>query len=309
MTQNIFITGASGCVGHYVFRRLIADSQYHLHLLVRNPKKLQFDPDAYPNLTVYQGDLGQIENYKEVLKTMDQVIHLAAAWGGGNTPFEINLDASLKLFQLLEDSRCHRILYFSTASILNDRHQPMPEAGKLGSDYIRSKYICHEKLPNLKVYDKIITLYPTVIFGGDKENPYTPVSLGIPEVARWVKIARFLRVDGSLHFIHAHDIAMVVQHIVEHGSSEKNIVLGNPNITAEEVIREFADYLGYKIPFTINLSPPLVQLIIKVFNIQIDPFERFQMETRHLRYNATNPETLGIHSKYSTLKGILSDYI
>ncbi len=309
MTQNIFITGASGCVGHYVFRRLVADPQYHLHLLVRNPKKLQFDPDTYPNVTVHQGDLGQIENYKEVLKTMDQVIHLAAAWGGGNTPFEINVDASLKLFQILEDAQCHRILYFSTASILNDRHQPMPEAGELGSDYIRSKYTCHEKLSPLKVYDKIITLYPTVIFGGDKENPYTPVSSGISEVARWVKIARFLRVDGSLHFIHAQDIAIVVQHIVEHGSLEKNVVLGNPNITAGEVIREFADYLGYKIPFTINLSPPLIQLIIKVFNIQIDPFEHFQMEMRHLRYKTTNPETLGIRAQYSTLKEILSDYI
>jgi nucleoside-diphosphate-sugar epimerase len=309
MTQNIFITGASGCVGHYVFHRLVADPQYHLHLLVRNPKKLQFDPDAYSNVTVHHGDLGQIENYKEVLKTMDQVVHLAAAWGGGNTPFEINVDASLKLFHILEDSQCHQILYFSTASFLDNRHQPFPEAGKLGSDYIRSKYVCHEKLPDLKVYDKIITLYPTVIFGGDKEHPYTPVSSGIPEVARWVKIARFLRVDGSLHFIHAHDIAIVVKHILDHGSLEKNIVLGNPNISAEEIIREFADYLGYKIPFTINLSPPLIQLIIKIFNIQIDPFERFQIKIRHFRYRATNAETLGTPSKYSTLRGILSDYI
>ncbi len=309
MTQNIFITGASGCVGHYVFRRLVADPQYHLHLLVRNPKKLQFAPDAYPNVTVHQGDLGQIENYKEVLKMMDQVIHLAAAWGGGNTPFEINVDASLKLFQLLEDSQCHRILYFSTASILDKNHQSVPEAGALGGDYIRSKYVCHEKLPGLKVYDKIVTLYPTVIFGGDKENPYTPVSSGIPEVARWVKIARFLRVDGSLHFIHAHDIALVVKHIADHGAPEKNIVLGNANISAEEVLREFSDYLGYKIPFTINLSAPLIQFIIKVFNIQMNPYDRFLMEMRHLQYSAINPETLGIPSKYSTLKEILSDYI
>jgi nucleoside-diphosphate-sugar epimerase len=309
MTQNIFIAGASGCVGHYVFRCLVADPQYHLHLLVRNPQKLQFDPDAYPNVTVHKGDLGQIEKYKEVLRNMDQVIHLAAAWGGGNTPFEINVDASLKLFQLLEDSQCHRILYFSTASILDKNHQPVPEAGALGGDYIKSKYVCHEKLSSLKVYDKIITLYPTVIFGGDKENPYTPVSSGIPEVARWVKIARFLRVDGSLHFIHAHDIALVVKHIVDHGAPEKNVVLGNPNISAEEVLREFSDYLGYKIPFTINLSPPLIQFIIKVFNIQMNPYDRFLMETRHLRYRAINPEALGIPSKYSTLKEILSDYI
>jgi nucleoside-diphosphate-sugar epimerase len=309
MTQNIFITGASGCVGHYVFYRLVADPQYHLHLLIRDPKKLQYDPSNYPNVTVHHGDLSQLGNYREVLQSMDQVIHLAAAWGGGNTPFEVNVDYSLKLFQLLENSKCHRILYFSTASILDSKNQLLPEAGTLGGDYVRSKYVFHEKLSSLKVYDRITTLYPTIILGGDKDHPYSHVSSGIHEVSRWMKLIRFLRVDGSLHLIHAHDIAIVVKHVLDHGSPEKNIVLGNPNMTVEEIVREFADYLGYKTPFAINLSEPLIQLVIKLFNIQLDPWDRYCLETRHFRFKVTNPETLGIHSKYSTLKGILSDYI
>jgi nucleoside-diphosphate-sugar epimerase len=309
MTQNIFITGASGCVGHYVFHRLVADPQYHLHLLIRNTKKLKYDPSQYPNVTVHTGDLSQIQDYKEVLSSMDQVIHLAAAWGGGNTPFEVNVDYSLQLFQLLESSKCHRILYFSTASILDSKNQLLPEAGALGGDYVRSKYVVHEKLSALKVYDRITTLYPTIIIGGDKDHPYSHVSSGIQEVSRWMKVIRFLRIDGSLHLIHAYDIATVVKHVLDNGSLEKNIALGNPNMSVEEIIREFSDYLGYKIPFTINLSEPLIQLVIKLFNIQLDPWDRFCLEKRHFRYNVTNPGTLGIPSKYSTIKGILSDYI
>lgn len=310
MTQNIFITGASGCVGHYVFHRLVADPQYHLHLLIRNPQKLQYDPSQYPNVTVHTGDLSQIQDYKEVLSSMDQVVHLAAAWGGGNTPFEVNVDYTLQLFQLLENSKCHKILYFSTASILDSKNQSqlLTQAGALGGDYIRSKYVVHEKLSSLKVYDRMTTLYPTVILGGDKDHPYSHVSSGIQEVRRWMNIIRFLGVDGSLHFVHAYDIALVVKHILDHGSPEKSLVLGNPNMTAEEIIKEFSDYLGYKIPFKINLSKPLIELVIKLFNIQLDPWDRYHVETRHFRFKVTNPETLGIPSKYSTLKGILSDY-
>ena len=41
--QRIFITGASGCIGHYVLESLIDQSEHELFLLLRDPNKLQID--------------------------------------------------------------------------------------------------------------------------------------------------------------------------------------------------------------------------------------------------------------------------
>jgi len=43
--ESIFITGASGCVGHYVVDQL--KKKYQLFLLVRNPEKLKYNPNDF----------------------------------------------------------------------------------------------------------------------------------------------------------------------------------------------------------------------------------------------------------------------
>lgn len=39
--KRIFITGASGCIGHYITEALIQQTDHELFLLVRNPQKLR----------------------------------------------------------------------------------------------------------------------------------------------------------------------------------------------------------------------------------------------------------------------------
>ncbi|MFN6198841.1 MAG: NAD-dependent epimerase/dehydratase family protein, partial [Dolichospermum sp.] len=41
--KRILVTGASGCIGHYITEALIQNTNYELYLLVRNPDKLQID--------------------------------------------------------------------------------------------------------------------------------------------------------------------------------------------------------------------------------------------------------------------------
>ena len=46
--KRIFITGASGCIGHYITTALIHHTNHELYLFVRNPEKLQIDPEIRP---------------------------------------------------------------------------------------------------------------------------------------------------------------------------------------------------------------------------------------------------------------------
>ena len=39
--MRIFITGASGCIGHYLVETLIENTDHELFLMMRNPAKLR----------------------------------------------------------------------------------------------------------------------------------------------------------------------------------------------------------------------------------------------------------------------------
>jgi uncharacterized protein YbjT (DUF2867 family) len=55
--MRILVTGASGCVGHYVSETLIQNTDHELFLFVRNPAKLTVDIMARPGIHVIKADM------------------------------------------------------------------------------------------------------------------------------------------------------------------------------------------------------------------------------------------------------------
>ncbi|MDD5593812.1 MAG: NAD(P)H-binding protein, partial [Candidatus Margulisbacteria bacterium] len=100
--RKIFITGASGCVGHYLADELSADPDYQLYLMVRTPAKLRADLRAKKNVTIVQEDISSVSNQTALIKEMDYVIHTLANWGA----HENNLEHSLDFFKLIDPARC-----------------------------------------------------------------------------------------------------------------------------------------------------------------------------------------------------------
>jgi len=307
--KRIFITGGSGCVGHYIVETLMENTSHELYLLLRNPDKLKIKVDARPGIKILQGDLKEIERYAGLLATMDIAILTAAAWGGEAETLEVNVTRPLQLMGLLNPDRCQQVIYFSTASILGHNNQPLPEAHKFGTEYIRSKYLCHQQLQELAISDRVTTIFPTLVFGGDQNKPYSFISAGLSDVARLMGLIRFFRADGSFHFIHARDIAQVVQHLVEHPpepGSDREIVVGNPAITVDQAVSEACDYLHQRIFFRIPLSQQLANIAIRVFNVRMAEWDRFCLSYRHFVYqNPVNPMTLGLEPYCSTVSDLL----
>lgn len=91
MTKKVFITGASGCIGHYLAETFIYHTDYELYLLVRSPQKLRFNTEARGGIHVVQGDLLDIEQQADLLKTINVAILAATAWGGAQESFETNV--------------------------------------------------------------------------------------------------------------------------------------------------------------------------------------------------------------------------
>ncbi|WP_048320299.1 NAD-dependent epimerase/dehydratase family protein [Crocosphaera watsonii] len=307
--KRIFITGSSGCIGHYMAEALIQETNHELYFLVRNPHKLQFNYQSRPNVHLMIGDLQNIEKFSDFLKTVNVAILAATSWGGINESFEINVTKTLGLMKLLDPDICEQIIYFSTASILDKNNQPLPEAGRLGTNYIRTKYQCYTQLYKLPIYNKVTTVFPTLVFGGEPNRPYSHLSGGIKDVIKWVDLIRWFKADGSFHYIHARDIAQVIRHLVENNPTEadsRDLVLGNKKVTVNEAIKEICNYLNKKIYFQITLYIILVNFFIKAFRLRMEDWDYFSINYRHFTYKDTvTPASFNLENYCTTIEDVM----
>ena len=309
MTQKrILVTGASGCIGHYISETLIQDTNHELYLLVRNPQKLKVDTKVRPGVTVIQGDMQKLDGFADLLPTIDVAVLTATAWGGEGT-YDVNVFKTIELLERLDPERCEQVIYFSTASVLDSKNQPLKEAGELGTDYIRSKYQCLEQVAKVPLADKITKVFPTFVLGGDRNKPYSHLTSGISEVTKYIDLIRFLQADGSFHFIHGQDIATVIRHLIENPPKEgepRYLVLGQEKLTANQAVEELCSYFDKKIWFRIPLSIPLANLLIAIFRIQMADWDRFCMNYRHFSYEkVVNPTIFGLPNYCTTMKDVL----
>lgn len=300
--KKIFITGFSGCVGQYLFDELIQEPDYHLYCLVTHPHKLRFEPKHYSNITVIVDEMKNISDHADVLKEMDAVIHLAAGWG----TTEANYDYPLEMFQLLNPAKCKKVINFSTASILGPDNKPIKEAGRLGTWYIKGKYDFYNKLPELKIYPNVTTLFPTWVLGGDKDHRYSHASSGLLNIKKWLWLLRFFTANVSFHFIHARDIARITAYLLKNGTRQKDFVLGNKLITASEFIKETCAFFKVKTYFQIPVPFGLVKLLA---GKHLHDWDKFCMDKKHFKYNVSNSETFGLTSGLKTVEQILADML
>ena len=315
--KQIFITGSTGCIGQYIVEILSKNPNYQLHLLVRNISKIPENWKSYSRINILSGDLQNIESYKTLFQDKINIaILIATSWGGAKEAYDINVVKILSLIKMLNPEICEQVLYFSTASILNRNNNLLPEAEEFGTDYIRTKYQCLSQLSQLDIADKIVALFPTLVFGGDKNKPMSHLSSGLPEIVKWLGLIRWFRADGSLHYIHAQDIANVVNYLVEHpeakyqwDSSEKAIkylVLGSNSLTVNNAIADICQYFNMRIYLRIPLYIWLANILIKLFRIQMDSWSRFSLDYRHFTYsNPVTPASFGMQNHCSTVKDLM----
>lgn len=308
MQKKIFITGANGCIGHYVLDAVKNNKEYLLYLLVRDPDKLKFDHKKFSNINIIQDDISNIENYRDILKEMDYLVHIAAGWGGKEA-FDVNYKYTLKLFDLLDPIKCSKVIYFSTASILDKNNTLLAEAGTIGTDYVKSKYQCYNSLKALKISEKIVTVFPTLVFGGDKNHPYSHLAAGVNTAKKWIGIARFLTFDAGFHYIHAQDIGLIVRYLIENKTEGLNFVLGNKYISLGEFIKRTALFFGKKVYFQVNIPPVFFKFMAFILRKKPSSWDLFCLENRHFSYNTINTSTFKIRSDHDTVETILKSLL
>lgn len=116
----ILLTGASGTVGTALLRRLVAARQ-PVRCLVRDPRKL--GPERV-RVQIALGDLGDPASFRNALRGVDTVVHLAAAIRDqeAGSIEELNGVATARLLRASERGGVKRFLFFSAMGA--SQHSP-----------------------------------------------------------------------------------------------------------------------------------------------------------------------------------------
>jgi uncharacterized protein YbjT (DUF2867 family) len=108
----ILLTGATGNVGSALLRRLIASGR-PVRCLVRDPRRL--GPERV-RVQIALGDLANPASFRNALRGVDTVVHLAASirdQEGGASIEEVNGVATARLIRGAERGNVRRFLFFS----------------------------------------------------------------------------------------------------------------------------------------------------------------------------------------------------
>jgi nucleoside-diphosphate-sugar epimerase len=313
--EIILITGASGCVGQYIANWLIENSSSELFLWVRDPKKITSINLENPRIKVLVGDLRQSNKFKKETSEVNRVIHTATAWGDPKRAYDVNIKAFEELLGMLEKDKLEKIIYFSTASILNKKSDLMRESLSYGTEYIQTKYKCFERLKESSFAEKTFAVFPTLVFGGtlNKRSKY-PVSYltsGLKEINKWLWLARFLKLDSKFHFIHANDIAQICGFLIKNHKEEnykgfKKFVLGQNFISIDDAINILLKRNGMNRYFSIPLTKTIMKILLRVLPIQMTPWDSFSIKKYDFNHvPITNPEKLNLKSYARSLQDVL----
>jgi uncharacterized protein YbjT (DUF2867 family) len=111
LPRVILLTGATGNVGSQVLRRLTARGE-RLRVLVRDPRRLGSER---VRVQIALGDLSDPESFRNALRGVETVVHLAATIRDQPRASmeELNAVATLRLVRAAERARTERFVFFS----------------------------------------------------------------------------------------------------------------------------------------------------------------------------------------------------
>ncbi len=312
--NNILITGSNGCVGQYLTDWFLNNTKLNLFLMVRNPKKLPLTIRSHKRVNLLVCDIRDCFKFREEISKVNFLIHTATAWGDPKRAYEVNIKAFEELLDMLDERVLERIIYFSTASILDKKTELMREALIYGTEYIQTKYECYEKLKESLFAKKTSVIFPTLVFGGnfsEEDNfPLSYLTEGLREANKWLWIARFFKIDAKFHFIHAKDIAQICGFLIKNNKrfdiGFSKFVLGQKEITIDQALKTLLKRNNQKRYFSIPLTKGIIKILLKVLPIQTTSWDSFSIKKYDFNHKPiTNPETFGLKSYGKTLNKIL----
>ena len=182
--MKVFLTGATGFVGHHVAKALAAEGA-ELRMLVRKTSNLASLEGVHGETHV--GDLAHPESLRAALGGCDAVVHVAADYRlwirDPEAMYHVNVDGTRDLLRLAREAGVPRVVYtssvatmhFRTDGIVINEDTPVSLADMVGH-YKRSKFMAEQQaIAAAQDGQQVIILNPTTPIG---PNDFRPTPTG-----------------------------------------------------------------------------------------------------------------------------------
>jgi dihydroflavonol-4-reductase len=259
--MKIFLTGATGFVGHHV-AKVLAGEGAELRLLVRKSSKLS-NIEGIAGDTVV-GDLSNPNSYASALQGCDAVMHVAADYRlwirDPDAMYRANVDGTRGLLKLAREARVGRVVYtssvatmaFRTDGIVVNEDTPVTIADMVGH-YKRSKFLAEQQaIAAAQDGQQVIILNPTTPIGPNDAKPTPTGRIFVDFLNR--KFPAY--VDTGLNLVDVEEIARTHVAALKVGKPGRRYILGGENLTLKQILDKMSAITGIpspttKIPFAI----------------------------------------------------------
>jgi dihydroflavonol-4-reductase len=251
--MKVFLTGATGFVGHHVARALAAQGA-GLRLLVRTTSNLGNLEGIAGETCV--GDLAQPESLRSALDGCDAVVHVAADYRlwtrDPPAMYRANVDGTRGLLRLAREARVPRFVHTSSVATMHFRAdgQAVDEdtpvcLGDMVGHYKRSKFMAEqEAVAAAKDGQQVIILNPTTPVGPNDAKP-TPTGRIFVDFLN----GRFpVYVDTGLNLVDVAEVARTHVDALTRGIPGRRYILGGENLTLKQILDKMSAISGIKSP-------------------------------------------------------------
>ena len=259
--MKVFVTGATGFVGHHVASALAAEGA-QLRLLVRKTSNLAnlegIDGDTFV------GDLSRPESLRIAIEGCDAVVHVAADYRlwipDPEAMYSANVDGTRELLRMAREAQVPRFVYtssvatmhFRTDGIVINEDTPVSLADMVGH-YKRSKFMAEQQaIAAAQDGQQVIILNPTTPIGAGDSKP-TPTGRIFVDFLNG-KFPAY--VDTGLNLVDVAEVARTHVTALTKGTPGKRYILGGENLTLKPILDKMAAITGIpsptvKIPFAV----------------------------------------------------------
>ena len=249
----ILLTGATGTLGSALLRRLTASGE-PVRCLVRDPRKLG---DLRVRVQIALGDLSEPSSFRNALRGVETVIHLAAAIRDQPRASieELNAVATLRLVRAAERSGVRRFLF---TSALGARRHSLTR-------FFRAKALAQEAVLGAGLESTV--LFPSIIYSPD--DPW----MALLERASYLPV---FPVSGSGRALYqpiwAEDVADCLTGVLEgRADGRQGLELAGPDtLSYDEIVRTALRPLRRRRPL-VHVPLPVVRLSLRALRRLVGP--------------------------------------
>jgi dihydroflavonol-4-reductase len=259
--MRIFLTGATGFVGHHVARALAAEGA-QLRMLVRKTSNLANLEDIEGE--THLGDLAEPESIRPALAGCDAVVHVAADYRlwipDPAAMYRANVEGTRDLLRMAREAGVPRFVYTSSVATMHFRtdglviNEDTPVSLKdMVGHYKRSKFMAEQQaIAAAEDGQQVIILNPTSPIGPNDAKP-TPTGRIFLDFLNG-KFPAYM--DTGLNLVDVAEVARTHVTALTKGEPGRRYILGGENLTLKQILDKMSAITGIpsptmKIPFAV----------------------------------------------------------